>query len=417
MNHSELEGQDFFAKYLNYTGGTEVPTFFNRWACIGGLGAWAMQDIWFPFGAGKIYPNIYAMLVGDPGSRKSTAIKSMKSLLKEAGYSYFAGEKTSKEKFLEDLASNNSGGAGDDLSRVDAVLFGDYDSEATPCMIAADEFADFFGNNTMEFVSLLGVLWDFSGVYNNKTKSGQTSINNPNISILGGNTVDTLCRTFPPEVMGQGFFSRILFIHGEANGRKIAFPRIIPDEDTIYMRNELLRVRESFAGQMVASPEAYKAMETIYTKFKGLSDIRFASYSTRRFTHFIKLVMIHAAADYSRTIELPHVIRANTILTHAEHHMPRALGEFGRSRNSAVVHKIMQVVERTTRPLDMSEIWKEVQGDMDRINELGEAIKGLLMSGKIQSVDGGFLPIKAVQIEYDSPLYDWDYLTDEERNI
>lgn len=415
MTPSVIEGEDFFAKYLNYTGGTEVPTFFNRWACIGGLGAWAMQDVWFPFGSGKIYPNIYAMLVGDPGSRKSTAIKSMKSLLKEAGYTYFAGEKTSKEKFLEDLATNAAGG--NDLNKLDEMLFGSGENAATPTLIAADEFADFFGNNTMEFISLLGVLWDYTGVYSSKAKSGQVSITNPNISILGGNTVDTLARTFPPEAMGQGFFSRILFIYGEPNGRKIAFPREVPQEHTIAMRDELLKMRECFSGEMVTTPEARKAMETIYNRFHGLKDVRFASYSTRRFTHFIKLVMIHAIADRSSKIELPHVIRANTVLTHAEHFMPKALGEFGRARNSAVVHKIMQVIDRTNKPLELTDIWKEVQGDMDKIAELGEAIKSLVMSNKIQSVEGGFLPMRQVQVEEDSPLYDWDYLTNEERNI
>lgn len=423
MNYSALEGKDFITKYLTYTSGTEVPTFFNRWACIVGLGAWATQDVWFPFGSGQLYPNLYAMLVGEPGSRKSTAIKDMKNLLKEAGYSYFAGEKTSKEKFLEDLACTDATGM-EGLSgtaQVDQFLFGSLtasDYKATPVMIAADEFSDFFGNNVMDFISMLGVLWDFTGVYKNKVKNGASvEITNPNVSILGGNTVESLCSTFPTEALGQGFFSRLLFIYGEPNGTKIAFPRIRPAEDTEFMKEELLKVKKAMRGEMVASSEARKALEHIYLTFKGLPDSRFSYYSSRRFVQLIKLSMIHALSDYSSSIELVHVVRAHTVLVHTEHFMPRALGEFGRARNSAIVHRIMSILENSHKALDLADIWTQVQGDMDKISDLGDAIRGLSMSGKVQIVEGGFLACKEVRREREGKMYDWSYLTDEERGL
>lgn len=423
MNHSALEGTDFFAKYLAYTGGTEVPTFFNRWACIVGLGAWAMQDVWFKFGSGNIHPNIYAMLVGEPGTRKSTAIKGMKKLLQRVGYEHFAGEKTSKEAYLTDLAATNHSGSGiGNLdARVDDILFGSIGSgegPTTPSFIAADEFGDFFGNNVLEFISMLGVLWDFTGVYKSRVKTGNSvEIHNPNISIIGGNTTETLCKTFPPEALGQGFFSRLLFVYGEPNGRRIAFPRVKPEADTELMVGELLKVRESMKGEMVASTEARNAMEKIYEGYKGINDTRFASYGNRRFVHLIKLIMVHALADYSSTIELRHVVRANTVLSHTEQFMPKALGEFGRSRNSAVVHRIMQVLEASWKPLTMSEVWSHVHGDIDKIGELADAINGLIMSNKVMAVDGGFLPNRLVLTEATGPLYDWGYMTDEERKL
>jgi len=420
MNPDELENKDFIAEYILYTSGTEVPTFFNRWACVVGLGAWAMQDVWVETGFGRIFPNLYAMLVGTPGSRKSTAIKDMRNLLREVGYSYFAGEKTSKEMFLSDL-SKISRSNFDPSERVDEILFGSNaaDSEVvTPCFIAADEFGDFFGNNVMEFIATLGVLWDARGLYKYRVKSGPSvEISNPNISILGGNTVETLCRTFPPEALGQGFFSRLLFIYGEANGRKIAFPELKSEEEREVLRQKLLKMKQCMSGEMKLSEPVSKALTTIYNKFKGLHDTRFSYYGTRRFTQLIKLTMIHALADYSHEIKLTHVIRANTLLTHTEHHMPRALGEFGRAKNSVIIHRLMQIIESRYKPIDFVELWKEVQGDMDKVSELGEAIKSLMMSGKIQAVEGGFLPVKAVQIEENSDLYDWNYLTDEERNI
>lgn len=418
MNFSELEGQDFFAKYLAYTSGTEVPTFFNRWACIVGIGAWCKQDVWIPFGNGRMFPNLYALLIGDPGTRKSTAIKAMRNLLRDAGYNYFASEKTSKEMFLETLAEAGLE-AQQPSEQVDKFLWGtlgDVDRPVSPMMIAADEFNDFFGNNILEFVSMLGVLWDHVGEYKSKVKHGKSPIiHNPNVSILGGNTIESLCKAFPPEVLGQGFFSRVLFVYGEPNGRKIAFPKIAPQEETNYIIEELKRMRDIMLGEMKMSEEAKALLTKIYNKFKGLEDPRFAYYTGRRFNHLLKLVMIHTAADYSETIQPIHVARANTVLTHTEHYMPKALGEFGRAKNSALVHKVMQVIEAAYMPLTFADLWAKVQGDAENVKDLTSIIVSLQTAGKIQILDGGFLPVKAVKEEPDSDEFDWTYITDEER--
>src|SRR5690554_3711411 len=186
---------DFVSKYLRVTGGTEVPTFFRRWSILASLGAWIGRDAYFQHGDMKVYPNMYVMLLGVPGTRKSSAIKRAKKVLQAAGFNSFSSEKTTKEKFLLDLAgAEDEGGTGlDDFLDFD---LGELHAES---FIAADEFNDFFGNNILEFVSLLGVLWDYDGVYKSRIKTGvSVEIDNPTISILSGNTQTTFANTFPP---------------------------------------------------------------------------------------------------------------------------------------------------------------------------------------------------------------------------
>src|SRR5712664_3382569 len=99
-----MEEPNLIESYLDFYEDTEPPTIFNRWCIIAGIGAILGRQCWVQHGHIKIYPNQYVMLVGESGTRKSTAIKHfMVPLLVDSGYKKFAAKKTSKEKFLEDL--------------------------------------------------------------------------------------------------------------------------------------------------------------------------------------------------------------------------------------------------------------------------------------------------------------------------
>ena len=44
--------------------------------------------------------------------------------------------------------------------------------------------------------------------------------------------------------------------------------------------------------------------------------------------------------------------------------MPKALGEFGRSKNSALVHRVLQVIDNTSVPLSAQTILAKVSNDV-----------------------------------------------------
>jgi hypothetical protein len=423
---------DFLSSYLAYASDTEVPAIFHRWAAITSIGAYLGRRYYFNHGHFTIYPNIYAMLVGASGTRKSTAIKLFKKLLVQAGYTTIAADKTTKEKFILDLSGEaddseqaskikTSGGMEDFLSQ---NLWGSDEEQAATkpdaeMFIMADEFNDFFGNGNVEFISLLGTLWDYSGIYRNRIKNGKSvSISNPTVSILGGNTPTNLSLAFPPEIIGQGFFSRLLFIYGEPNGRRITFPKQPDPAHTTRIIQNLQRIRSSCIGPASLSSGAEKLLETIYHSNLGVNDVRFDSYSTRRFGHLIKLCLITSAARSSKHIEESDVIYANTILSHAEHFMPKALGEFGKAKNSDVSHKIIQLVEREFAIVSFKEIWKHVSADLEKMQDLSTLLQNLVAAEKLQSIPGkGFIANRRVLDEEAGGLVDYNLLTDEERRM
>lgn len=435
------ESKDFIDLYLAYTSRTECPTFFHRWTAVTSLAAYVGRNIHFKHGHFTLYPNLYTMLIGSPGTKKSSAIKIGAKLLKQAGYETFAAKKTRQEKFLVDLAEQSERlakqeeGTGASDSIMDQNLWGDnapvegeekaddyINKPPAECFVAADEFNNFIGINNLDFVSILGELWDYEGVYDYKLKNANSIfIPNPTVSILGGNTQTGFAQAFPTESIGQGFFSRLLLVYGEPSGVKYTFP---PPPD-LELQDELIsylhRIKATVTGEVKMTPEAMELLDYIYKKWGGIADVRFEHYTNRRLTHLIKLCLVVVASRCATEIAVKDVIYANTLLTFTEQLMPKALGEFGRSRNSEVAHKVMTIINMTKVPCSLQSLWKTVHTDLDNRNQLMEILGNLQVAEKIQVIrteaGQGWLPIRQVRTEGLEGALDWNLLTKEERDL
>jgi hypothetical protein len=406
--------EDLISAYLSYIGESEAPTTFHRWSALAILGAWLGRRYSFQLGHFSVSSNMYVMLMGGAGSRKSTAIKIAASLLRKSGYSQIAAERSTKEKFLMDLAGEGDLDSPKDL--MEQNLFGDT-TRTCEILIAADEFNTFIGNGNIEFLSLLGVLWDYSGEFSDRKKNSKSLvITDPTVSILAGNTATGFSLAFPAEAIGQGIFSRLVLIHGEKTDKRITFPEP-PSHDKEKLLIDLFQaVRQVASGNAVLSQAARHMLDSIYKTWRGIEDVRFDSYANRRFTHLIKLCLICSAAALRNTIEECDVLYANTLLTHAEHTMPKALGEFGKARHSDVTHKVIILLENSLLPLKLKDIWKNVHNDLEDISDLKDLLTNLVLADKVLTSPAGFLIKRNLLEEVSNELVDFSLLTPEERN-
>lgn len=407
--------ESFIKQYLQFTSDSEVPVCFNRWAAIAGISIILERNVWIPFGHSNIYPNQYLMLMGSAGTRKSTAIKLIKHLLIGAGYSAISAERTSKEKFLVDLAGDTDDNDKTADTILERNLFGEGSELGVHSMaIMADEANDFFGSGNLEFLSILGSLWDWQGVpYQNRIKTGKSvSISDPTINIFAGNTPTGFATAFPPEILGQGFFSRLLLVYSEPNGRKIAFPRSPDKEEVATIIRELQRIKGRM-GEIAMTAVARTLLETIYHTTYKVEDMRFDAYFNRRFTHLLKLSMIITVANHAGHMREQDIIEAHTYLCYAESLMPKALGEFGKSRNSDVTHKVLTFIE-SHDGCTIKQLVKFVGNDLERPSDIGDILKKLSISEKIQSVQGIFLPMRRPGLTSGLEHVDLEFLTEEE---
>lgn len=392
---SSKENYPLFDAYFEYVRDTEAPMIFHRWSLLTALGAWLGRQYCMPFGDFRIFPNMYVKLIGNPGTRKSSAIKLARKAISDAGYETFAGDRTSKEKFLLDLAGEGDEEDKKSPTSVNSLMMENLFGKGTggapkEVFVVADEFNDFIGTGNLDFISLLGSLWDWDDenrVFEQRFKNSKSiQIYQPTISILGGNTHVGLANCFPPQAIGQGFMSRLLLIYSEPSGVKITFPRKPSEDLKEKLRGVLEQIRGTVIGEATLERKAEQALDVLYRRFNGLDDIRFQHYSTRRFTHLLKVCLLCAAARMSTTISEQDVIMANTILSFAEHRMPQALGEFGKAKNVDVNDKIIALLTEANDVVRETDIWKAVRTDLENVEAMQKLLAGLQMANKIQWV-------------------------------
>ncbi len=379
---------DLFDLYFTYVKDTESPIIFHRWSLIAAVGAWLGRSCWLPFGANRIFPNQYIMLIGNPGARKSAAIKGVRRVISAAGYDTFAAEKTSKEKFLVDLQGESD--ANDTSTTINLFRDGASVGGEKQVFITADEFNEFVGSGNLEFLSMLGALWDWDDPetpYKSRTKTAKSvGIYQPTISILAGNTHAGFAEAFPLAVLGQGFMSRLVLIYSEPSGRRITIPPAPNPTLLGEMVRELGLIRDKMQGELSWSKQAFSALDSIYKTWEDLEDTRFKHYSTRRFTHLIKLCIIVTAIAKRQEILVGDVLLSNTILTFAETSMSKAMGELGRKRSSDVSSMLMNLLYETRKPLTILDLWRHLEKELDRMEDLSRMLMNLEAAGKVQKV-------------------------------
>lgn len=411
---------DFFDSYFEYVENTEPPRIFHRWCAISGVATILGRNLVLPHGHFKLFPNQYIMLVGGSGARKSTAIRIIKGLLQGTGYDTIAAEKTSKEKFLLDLQDGLFGDEVADTEVLQQTVGGLWQEDTTvrECLIAADEFNDFVGNGNIDFLSLLGSLWDFDGIYKARVKNSKSvAIPYPTINMLAGNTSDRLASAIPIDAIGQGFTSRILLVHGERSEKRFSIPPAPSKDATDRILGKLQQIKSLCRGVATIEPDALEALDKLYNTWPGLEDSRFSAYSTRRFGHLLKLCIVFAAARYSCSISVRDIVYCNTVLTITESNMPRAFGEFGKARNSSTANKVVDhLLKNDTKPQNLIDIWKAIPGELEKLTDLSVIVMNLEKSGKIQNVKGkGWLPKRLVVVGENTEFLDWKLLSEEEK--
>ena len=389
----------------------EAADFSYLWAGLSCIAAQLARNVYIPFGNGKIYPNLYVMFVGDPGKRKSTAIKDLKKRIKAAGYQNICGDKVTMQKYLLDLAGVGEGSIED--SNITEFNLGitlganDY----VESYINQDEFSDFIGINNYPFISLLGNFWDIDEPYVYRTKNGQSiEIPSPIVNILGATTPSQFNTIFPPAISEQGFLSRLIIVNIPESKRKIARP-LPSDASVIEKVVDGLKAVRKLSGELVMSDAVWAKLEEIYLSWQPVEDTRFAHYSTRRHTQLLKLCILATCSRYTIEMSVDDVVFANTLLSFTEHFMPQALGQFGKNKDGDVNSKVISYL-RSSFPTakSLQDIIIPISTETDVLS-LQKILTNLVVAEKVVATSNGkYLPKLPSYKDIKTPHVDWSML-------
>jgi hypothetical protein len=394
---------EFIQQYMRLVEDTESPRLFHVWSALLGVSACLGRRVSLPFGGSPILPNMYVLLIGTPGTRKSSAMGIMHKLLRTTSIR-FAPQDTAGhrqglvkamlgideeiEKLREPVRAAGATSLGNmALEEIGALeLSGPADKRDKHTMcVCSGEFSRFIGQNNLQMLDFLTTMYDGDPYdYSVGKEEGQKKMESPLLSILGCTTPISITKSMPPEAGGQGFLSRVVMVYGAKKYKSIARPKPFNPMLVSWMEERFARLCD-FSGDMDESPAARELSIKLYEKPSNISDPRFVYYGERRYTHLLKLSMVMAASRLSHVIEEDDVREAEALLSITEKNMPDALGEYGMSPIAAAKQQILDFVRAAEVPIGLNILRAVMHRDL-RMQELTQCISDLVAADQLHPI-------------------------------
>lgn len=343
---------------MTYTEGTPTVPIYRLWSAITGLGGILERRVWMHSQMLTLYPSLFTLLVGTPGTGKTNAIRPLAELWRASGPNiHISPSNMTRASLLDGLEAAKR--VVPDTNRLDLL-------EYHTMLVAADEFGVLCPAHDLEFLSVLNTIFDCPPIYEetrrfNKTR---TEIIQPQLIILAGTQPGFLASMLPETAWSMGFTSRLIMIY---SGKKVDVELFtIPDkrEDQFAKLQQRLLEMTEWKGEMIWTMDAQDAIKAWYRAKMAPVPMhsKLAHYNERRGLHVMKLSMIASASrgnDFR--IEAEDFIRARDWLLEAEQFMPDVFREMVAKSDGQVImelhYEIWKIFNKTQEPVDTSTVW------------------------------------------------------------
>jgi hypothetical protein len=362
---------DWFEGFKYYSHDSEPPTKYLEWCAVSVIAAALQRKCKLVWGSIIHYPNFYIALTGPAGeARKGTAMNFAREFIDELNIP-LAADANSPQALIQSLmdSENNFEGSGDD----------NYISTHSSLSCFAPELTVFLGYQNKDFMSILCDFYDCRPKFTYKTIGrGVEEIVGVWLNILGGTTPDLVQLAMPPELVGSGLASRIIFVYQPRIRARVPCPFFTQTDEGKLLKKQLLEDLhqvKSLSGRFKVS----KNFITLWTEFymsmptePPFDPRNFRHYWSRRPGHITKLSMIFSASRSNEMIiRSKDLKRAVAFIEETERDMSNVFAGVGRSNKSDIVNAIMRLIAlRETISYDelMTEFVRDVdQYEMERI--------------------------------------------------
>ena len=144
---------NFLQNFLTYAEGCETPELYDLWAALATLSSVVSRRVWIHQGYYTIYPNLYIVLVGAPGGRKTTAMNMCKDMLREIGTIPFAATCMTKEALCRYMSTQCT-------KHHQVPGKPDQQKPYTPITLCLTELSHFLGSNQAHMIDFLTTIYD-----------------------------------------------------------------------------------------------------------------------------------------------------------------------------------------------------------------------------------------------------------------
>jgi hypothetical protein len=363
---------------------TEPAKIFDVWTGYSVIASSLRRKISLQLGRLIYYPNIYVVLVAEPGvARKTQAIKFGVEFLDTIPDLKVSADSSTKEAMTDDI----EGAALDELMQDGTNL------RHSSLNIISKEFESFLGqkkeNNRM--LTALTDLFDCPNDWSARTRhSGSSKIIRPWVNLLAATTPDSLASSLPASAVGGGLTSRILFVWADKKKKSAAIPELTEKELQIKKKLETdLYQISRMAGSYAMASSCVKNWVEWYNNYdedesgeRICKDKSFSGWYSRKPTYILKISMLCAAAESNKlVIEWKHVLKAIEEIFEVENVMGNAFKAIGKSEISAEVDNVLQIIKSYKHISEkqlMSIVWRDIDS-----NKAENVIDTLLKTGKV----------------------------------
>jgi hypothetical protein len=310
--------RDWLNEFLEYTEAVPSPAIFRLWSGITAIAGALERRAWVVSAGEPLYPNLYTILVGHPGTGKTQAIKPTNALWYATKRLHIAPHDITKARLIDRLAK-----ASHKKILKDGRLY-----EYNTLLVAADEFGVLLPSHDTEFLSTLNRIFDNPAQHGHERRAlgdKQIDIINPQMSILAGTQPSYLANLLPEEAWGQGFMSRVIMVYSNAPSKPVDIfdTRELPRGKFDYLRDKLIEFTGFYGTLKWALPAAQTAQRWVNAGMVPEPEhSKLEHYNRRRIINFIKLLIISTVSHGNSDIQLEDVQRAQDWMLQAESVMP-----------------------------------------------------------------------------------------------
>lgn len=377
-------------EFLDILEDTESPREFLTWSLIATAAALIGKNAKLRTGPMmSVSANLFVILLGPAGVRKSTAINLAKDFIEGRTLNYgptdtggqrhgimsaLSGARrfnprpiwaTSHDKIPPLMSMQVSTRPPNDMAF--------YESELGRLMgTGSNDMADFFVD-----------LWDGEAI-DYQTKAGETVIREPLVTLLSATTPSNLAKILPDNAAGHGILSRMLFIYSDRKHKDVPIPPEQPPE--WYERKAQFEERLAWIDRnrfdFSLDPRARDLYTALYPFIPDLGDPRLEHYKERRPRMLLKVGMALAALRNDPHIIESDIALAHTLLVLAEPSMSRSLEYFGRNRAFQGRMIIVQYLRTRGGPASKQDLVNAAAAELSEREAL-EAISAMLASKEL----------------------------------
>lgn len=378
---------DWLREFLDITSPLESPFEYFQWSGLSTIAATAQRKIYMESQAFFAFPNMYIVLVGPPGSKKSTAIRAGRKLLQKVPGINLSSDAPSVAGLMQEFTE--IAGVQKDHQSLNAFI---------------SEFGSLFENATETMTGFLTAIYDGDSDYIKRTRiGGKEHIPFPWLNLLAGTTPTWLGDNLRKSAVEGGLVARTLYIYSEEIILKNPFPKYSKEIKQVeeYLVNDLAHIsvlNGEFEfeggegvivdGECVGGGEAWKWYAMWYLdreRFPRISDNRTAGYFVRKPIHLLKVAMsVSLAKGDSMRLSVDDLQVALAFLDRIEPGMSRAFSAVGGNMYATETERVERLIRSSGGELiSYADLVAHTYHNLEQ-RKLDESLAVLVAMGRIE---------------------------------